>query len=128
MRKDIQLHGKTGKVQSSKVLISAVGSGNTCSYSISTTVSQPSSIVTVGVTTVKEGEDDYVVVNLIPTETGAMTADYSEYVSYQYRDLKVLSLDFKYVALQFSFRFKKLLFSNFVEFETSVRFATTYNF
>ena len=67
----------TGKVQSSKVLASVVGSGNTFAYTVTDTVSQPSSMGTVELKSVSVGENNYIVVNLVPSQTGIVTYKYT---------------------------------------------------
>ena len=73
---------KTGKIQTSKVLVSLVGYGATFSHSISTTVSHPSSIFTVGVTTINDGggSNTNLIVSVTPTETGIMTYKSARYL------------------------------------------------
>ena len=71
---------KSGKVQSSKVLISSIGS--TFAYSISTTVSVPNSIVSIGISSESDspGSDTYLLLNVTPTETGSMTYKYARHL------------------------------------------------
>ena len=59
-----------------------VGYGATFSHSISTTVSHPSSIVTVGVTTINEGggSNTNLIVSVTPSETGIMTYKSARYL------------------------------------------------